>query len=184
MRERGKILEEECDAWEEERGETQGERKTGEPLYTSDSWSQQAFRRCFLTQHNVTTIVLKLAAVGYSATAFPCKASRMKPRQRRVAAGAAQTSPYPDRPLTALRRRPFLPSSLRSSPPLPTSTCSMRSILPHLSTPLSLVVLLPSLRATSYILPHCAPSLSVTTRASLTFYERTAVKYFIRCLYF
>lgn len=32
-------------------------------------------RRCFLTQHNVTTIVLKLAAVGYSAAAFPCKAS-------------------------------------------------------------------------------------------------------------
>lgn len=54
--------------------------------------------------------MLKLAAVGYSAAAFPCKAFRMKPRQRRVAAGAAQTSPYPDRPLTALRRRPYLPS--------------------------------------------------------------------------
>lgn len=58
----------------------------------------------------MTTIVLKLAAVGYSAAAFPCKAFRMKPRQRRVAAGAAQTSPYPDRPLTALRRRPYPPS--------------------------------------------------------------------------
>jgi len=91
-------------------------------------------RRCFLTQHNVTTIVLKLAAVGYSAAAFPCKASRMKPRQRRVAAGAAQTSPYPDRPLTALCRRPFLSSVLlfMVGTSLPTSTCSMRSILPRL----------------------------------------------------
>lgn len=69
----------------------------------------------------MTTIVLKLAAVGYSAAAFPCKASRMKPRQRRVAAGAAQTSPYPDRPLTALRRWPFLP------PPLPSGPFSLHS---------------------------------------------------------
>lgn len=133
-------------------------------------------RRCFLTQHNVTTIVLKLAAVGYSAAAFPCKAFRMKPRQRRVAAGAAQTSPYPDRPLTALRRRPYLPSfslpTVESDSSLPTSTCSTRAILPRPRSrchPLSLVVPLPSLRATSYILPHCAPSLSMATRAILTF---------------
>lgn len=129
-------------------------------------------RRCFLTQHNVTTIVLKLAAVGYSAAAFPCKASRMKPRQRRVAAGAAQTSPYPDRPLTALGRRPFLPSSLRPGP-LPTTSYIhlLYALYPTALRchPLSLVVPLPSLRATSYILSHCAPSLSVTTRAILTF---------------
>lgn len=92
-------------------------RKTEEPLYQRLlKPAGSPCRRCFLTQHNVTTIVLKLAAVGYSAAAFPCKASRMKPRQRRVAAGAASTSPYPDRPLTALRRRPFLPFSLRSGP--------------------------------------------------------------------
>lgn len=129
-------------------------------------------RRCFLTQHNVTTIVLKLAAVGYSAAAFPCKASRMKPRQRRVAAGAAQTSPYPDRPLTALHRQPFLPSSLRSGPLSlhPPALCALSYRAPlSRRHPLSLVVLLPSLRATSYILPHCAPSLSMATRAILTF---------------
>lgn len=103
-------------------------------------------RRCFLTQHNVTTIVLKLAAVGYSATAFPCKASRMKPRQRRVAAGATQTSPYPDRPLTALRRQSFLlSSSLRSGEDFSSYIhllCMLYPTVPQCH-PLLLVVLLP-----------------------------------------
>lgn len=158
---------------------TGGEKGRQRGRYTSDSWNQQPGSRCFLTQHNVTTIVLKLAAVGYSAAAFPCEAFRMKPRQRRVAAGAAQTSPYPDRPLTALRRRPFLPSS--SLQPrlfyLPsTSTCSMRSI-PTVSS--SFVVLLPLLRTTSYILPHCAPSLSVATRVILTFWIVNFIRYYL-----
>lgn len=172
--ERGRIMGRRM--WEEERAgwNREGGRKTEEPLYQQLlKPAGSPCRRCFLTQHNVTTIVLKLAAVGYSAAAFPCKASRMKPRQRRVAAGAAQTSPYPDRPLTALRRRPFLPSSLPSGPLSPTFTCSMRYILPRLPVPASSsFARCPAtvVRAMSYILSHCAPSLSMTIREILTFW--------------
>lgn len=129
------------------------EKKTEGPLYQRLlKPAGSPCRRCFLTQHNVTTIVLKLAAVGYSATAFPCKASRMKPRQRRVAAGAAQTSPYPDRPLTALRRRPFLPSSLRSGPLYlhPPALCALSYRIPAPMS--SSFARCPARRATFYLI--------------------------------
>jgi len=61
-----------------ERGRRNGMKQRGRQRgrYNDGFWSQQAPLRCrcFLTQHNVTTIVLKLAAAGYSAAAFPCKA--------------------------------------------------------------------------------------------------------------
>lgn len=89
----------------------------------------------------------------------------MKPRQRRVAAGAADLSVYPDRPLTALRRWPFLPTRPSSSffhllYTRPAAASPFR--LSPFARPLTI-------RATIYILPHCAPSLSTATRAILTF---------------
>lgn len=74
--------------------EQEGKRQRKKESENQGSEGKEKVLVCTLTQHNVRTIVLKLAAVGYSAEAFPCKACRMKPRQRgeELAAGAADLS--------------------------------------------------------------------------------------------